>query len=88
MKIVISPRAEKQLRQASKVDQISLAKKIRAIGKSKPVAGEEKLKGFRSVYRVRVGDYRIVYKRTSREIHIILIAHRKNIYKILRRLLG
>lgn len=86
MKVIISPRAEKQLRQLSKVDQISIAKKIRDIGKNKKVSGEEKLKGFRSIYRVRIGDYRIVYKRTSKDIYIILIAHRKNIYKILRRL--
>jgi mRNA interferase RelE/StbE len=88
MKIVIFPRAEKQLRQAPKVDQISVAKKIRDLGARKPTAAEEKLKGFKNIYRVRIGDYRVVYKKTSKELYVILIGHRKDIYKILKRLLG
>lgn len=86
MKVVISPRAEKQLRQASKVDQISIAKKIRTIGASRRVSGEEKPKGFKNIYRVRIGDYRIVYKKTSNELYIILIGHRRDIYRVLKRL--
>lgn len=85
MKITISARAEKQLKQASKVGQISIAKKIRELGASKRVAKEEKLQGFQHIYRVRIGNYRIVYKKTSKELYIILIGHRKDIYRLLRR---
>lgn len=85
MRIVISPRAEKDLKRLSKIDQIAAARKIRQLGKSQ-IAQEEKLKGFPNIYRVRIGDFRIVFRRTSEEIYIILIGHRKDIYNLLKRL--
>lgn len=84
MKIVISPRAEKDLKRLSKIDQIATARKIRQLGRL--LAQEEKLKGFPNIFRVRVGDFRIVFKKTPYEIYIILIGHRKDIYNLLKRL--
>ncbi len=85
MKIIISPRAEKDFKKLSKINQIAVTKKIRQLKESQ-ISQEEKLKGFRNIFRVRVGDFRIVFKRTSQEIYIILIGHRKNVYDLLRRL--
>jgi mRNA interferase RelE/StbE len=87
MKIIISPRAEKQLRKIPKTDQIALARKIRLI-KLTPVTQEEKLRGFKNIYRVRIGNYRIVYKKTANLLYIVLISHRKDIYQLVKRLLG
>ncbi|MBI4999375.1 type II toxin-antitoxin system RelE/ParE family toxin [Candidatus Gottesmanbacteria bacterium] len=84
MKVVISPKAEKEFRRLSKIDQIATARKIRQLGG--PLAQEEKLKGFSNIFRVRVGDFRIVFKKTPDEIYIILISHRKDIYNLLKRL--
>lgn len=85
MKIILSPRAEKELKKFSKVDQIIITKKIRSF-KENLNSQEEKLSGFSNIYRVRLGNFRIVYKKTSQEIYIILIGHRKDIYDLLRRL--
>ncbi len=42
-----------------------------------------KLSGFNDFYRYRVGDYRIGIERIDDErIRLIVIAHRKDIYKI------
>lgn len=87
MRVILSPRAERQLKKLSKVNQIIIAKKIRELG-SKKTPGEEKLKDYQNVFRVRIGDLRIVYKRTKREIYIVLIGHRRDIYRALRRLLS
>lgn len=87
MKITILPRAEKELRKLPKFDQIAVAAKIRTLPNSS-VMGEEKLAGYPHIYRVRVGNYRIVYKKTSEVIAIVLIRHRRDVYRLLKELLG
>ena len=87
MKIIISPRAEKQLKKASKVNQIAIANKIRSIRDEKKSQGI-KLRGFPNVYRVRIGDYRIVYKKTKKLVYIVLIGHRRDVYRLVKQLLG
>jgi mRNA interferase RelE/StbE len=87
MKIILSPRAEKELRKLSKLNQIAVAKKIRLAGNGLLSKEEEKLRGYKKIYRIRVGDNRIVYRRFEDEMYIILIGHRKDVYKIAGRLL-
>lgn len=86
MKITILPGAEKELRKLPKFDQIAIAQKVRSLP-NPSVAGEEKLAGYAHVYRVRVGNYRIVYKKTRDTLIIVLIRHRKDIYRMLQKLL-
>ena len=87
MKITLSPLAEKQLRKISKIDQIAVAEKLRSIRKSSPPAVSEKLRGYRNIFRIRVGDYRIVYRVFPNRYYIILIHHRRDVYKLLSQLL-
>lgn len=86
MNMMISDRAEKALRRLPKFDQIAAAEKIRSLARL-PIPNEEKLSGFSHIYRVRVGDYRIVYRRTTDEIYIILIGHRRDVYRMVSELL-
>lgn len=85
MKLVISPRAEKELEKLSKIDQIAVARKVRSLALP-PILNEEKLSGYKNIFRVRVGNFRIVYRKNPQEIYIILISHRKEIYKLLKQL--
>lgn len=87
MKIILLKNAQKELQKLPKIDQIAVAKKIRSLSSEKVIPKEEKLAGFPQVARVRVGNYRIVYKKTSEIIYIILIRHRKEVYRILNKLL-
>jgi mRNA interferase RelE/StbE len=84
MKILIAKRAEKYLKKIPKIDQIAIVRKIRLL--NSPSSNEEKLKGLKNIYRVRVGDYRIVFRRTKEEIFIVLIGHRKEIYQLVNHL--
>ena len=86
MKIILSAKAEKILRKLPKIDQIAIARKIRLIPQIKNNQQEEKLKGFQNIYRIRIGDYRIVYRKTISEVYIILLGHRKDIYDFLKQL--
>ena len=88
MRIILSPQAEKSLRHLTKIDQIAIAQKIRSLRDSNIQLNEEKLKGYRDVFRIRVGDYRIVYRQQKQIVYIILISHRKDIYRILRQMMS
>lgn len=37
--------------------------------------------GLRGTYKMRVGDFRVVYKREGANIVILAVAHRKDVYK-------
>lgn len=86
MKLTISPRAEKELKKITKINQIAIAKKIRSLIDTS-ILNEEKLSSHTNIFRVRMGDFRIVYKKTKEEIYIILIGHRKEIYRLVNQLL-
>lgn len=81
-KIEINKRASKQL---DKMSDVAVAPILNAIGKlseNPRPQGYKKLKG-RSGYRIRVGDYRIIYEIFD---HILLIdiidlGHRRDIYQ-------
>ncbi|OGV96831.1 hypothetical protein A2W24_03265 [Microgenomates group bacterium RBG_16_45_19] len=81
MRVILTAKAEKQLRRLPKFEQLIIARKIRWLG-SQIFLGEEKLKGTVGAYRVRVGDYRIVYRKTKQVIYVVLIGHRREIYRM------
>ena len=45
--------------------------------------GSKKLKNFAGAYRIRIGDYRVVYsvEKSKLIIEVIRIAHRKEVYR-------
>ena len=85
MKLVISPKAEKQLKKLSKINQIAVGKKIRLLAADQSPK-LEKLSGFKNIFRIRVGSIRIVFKQTKDQIYIILAHRQKDVYKLLKRL--
>ena len=42
------------------------------------------MKGYERLYRLRVGDYRIVYEVTGEDVRIVAVSHRKDIYRQLK----
>ena len=87
MKITLSPLSEKRLKKLPKIDQIAIAQKIRSLKEKKNSLIKEKLQGYKDTYRIKVGNYRIVYKKFPDLFYIILIGHRKDIYEVLQRIL-
>ncbi len=87
MKVILSPRAEKELHKIHKLDQIAVVKKLRSLQQiSATEIQKEKLVGYSDIFRMRVGQYRIVYRQKTDIVHIILIGHRIDIYHLLERL--
>lgn len=88
MKVILLKPAEKELKKLTKFDQIAIISKIERVAEESFQTNEEKLKGYRNIYRVRVGDFRIVYKKEKELVSVILIQHRSEVYKTVRRLFG
>ena len=81
--IKILPTAQKELASLPKPIRVRIGKKIDSLQSNPTPQGVKLLKGKRrEAYRVRVGDYRIIYQ-IQREILTILvvkIGHRREVY--------
>ncbi|MES2377363.1 MAG: type II toxin-antitoxin system RelE/ParE family toxin [Bacteroidota bacterium] len=80
-KITISKTAQKQLDKLADNLASRLIENIYALAKEPRPAGCKKLKG-REGYRIRVGDYRIIYQIIDDVlvVNVIALGHRKDIY--------
>jgi len=75
----------KDLKNLDKAEAKRIIDRLEKELKKDPDAGEQ-LKGkFAGLSRLRVGDYRVVYARTKDGVLVLLISHRKDVYKKLER---
>ncbi|MEE4217748.1 MAG: type II toxin-antitoxin system RelE/ParE family toxin [Xanthomonadales bacterium] len=82
-RIRIKQSARKELEAVStKADRRRIIERIQALATNPRPHGCSKLSG-RELYRVRQGQYRILYSIKDQEllIHVIRIAHRKSAYR-------
>ena len=79
----IKKSAEKELRGLPKKNLKQISSRIRALAANPRPVGCEKSSG-RDWYRVRQGDYRIVYVIDDDEllVEIVKIGHRKEVYRV------
>ncbi|MBC8346432.1 MAG: type II toxin-antitoxin system RelE/ParE family toxin [Candidatus Marinimicrobia bacterium] len=82
-RILFKPSAFKQGKKLPKKIQSKIREAIDKLKTEPRKIGCKKLRGTNNLYRVRVGDYRIVYEiEDDRLIILVLkIAHRKDIYR-------
>lgn len=86
MKTIFSPLAEKQFKKLSRFIQVLITKKVRQIQVDSIVTNSKRLTGYKDIFRIRVGDYRMIYRNYPDKIYFILIGHRREIYKLLERI--
>lgn len=82
-KIEITASAEKSLKKIPKRDIEKVVEAIQVLAISPFPSGCRKLKGEEDVYRVRQGNYRIIYEVIDYKLIVLVlkIGHRKDIYK-------
>jgi len=80
--ISVKKSAEKELRTVPKSDLARIVHRIQALPVNPRPHGSEKLSGEEG-YRIRQGDWRIIYRidDTAKTIEIIKIGHRREIYR-------
>jgi mRNA interferase RelE/StbE len=83
-RILIKTSAGKELeRLGNKADRARIVERIRRLAEDPRPPGSEKLAGFHDRFRVRQGDYRIVYlvDDRRREITVFKVGDRKDVYR-------
>lgn len=81
-RVFIKRSAERELRDLPGRDRLHLARRIHDLSQRPRPNGREKLSG-QDAYRIRRGDYRIVYTvdDEQRLIQIYRIGHRREVYR-------
>jgi mRNA interferase RelE/StbE len=79
--VVIEKQAQKQLAKISPPDYTKIVAALKELAANPRPYGYKKLKG-RPGYRIRVGDYRIIYqvKDNVLTVFILIIGHRRDVY--------
>ncbi|HKA32067.1 MAG TPA: type II toxin-antitoxin system RelE/ParE family toxin [Candidatus Binatia bacterium] len=86
-RIEFAPKAARQFRALDKGLQRRLARRIDALAGNPRPQGVKKLAGEDDLYRLRVGDYRILYQIQKHRLIVLVVGvgHRSEIYRELRR---
>ena len=82
-RIEVKPQAEKALSGIPNPHRRRIAKAIDGLARTPRPTGCTKLAGAEDAYRIRVGDYRIVYAIVDKAliVYIVRVAHRKDVYR-------
>ena len=81
--LIILPRAEKELKKLPRKEFQKIDEVILQLANNPRPNGYKKLKGLFETYRVKSGDYRILYRIEDQQliIEVIRVANRKDAYR-------
>jgi mRNA interferase RelE/StbE len=81
-RILIKPSAVKELEALPRKDRPRVVSRIQGLARTPRPAGCEKLSGL-DRYRVRQGDYRIIYSIEDVELVVLVVrvGHRRDVYR-------
>ena len=82
-KVVYKPSSDKALRKLPVPVQVRIAAATDGLVANPRPLGCVKLKGEEDLWRIRVGDYRVVYTIEDNELIVLVVrvAHRKDVYQ-------
>ena len=81
--VLFTPRAERELESLPEAARRRIAKKIDALAEEPRPSGIKKLRGHDNSYRLRAGDYRVLYTIEDRVVTVVVVrvGHRRDIYE-------
>ncbi len=81
--IEIQTKAKRQLKSFEKQTQERIAKAVNQLAKNPRPNNSKALKGFHEIFRIRVGDYRVIYEIRESELIILVVEidHRREVYR-------
>ena len=81
-RVVITPHARRQLLKMSSDVLRRLEEAITGLGDEPRPQGARRLQGVEDLYRIRVGDYRVIYQIRDKAVVVLVvkIGHRREVY--------
>jgi len=81
--LAIKPSARKELDALDNASFRRIEEKITLLAKEPRPAGCRKLKGHKDIWRIRLGDYRVLYTIDDTEgvVRVSRVAHRREVYE-------
>lgn len=82
-RIELTPRAEREFKSLDGSVRGRIKQRIDSLAKNPYPSGIKKIEGEEELYRLRVGDYRILYqvKEKTLLVLIVRIGHRREVYR-------
>ena len=83
-RLEFAPRVHRQLHRLPRDIQVRLAAAMEALAANPRPHGVKKLSGEENLYRIRAGDYRIIYQIRDKELIVLIVkvAHRREVYRV------
>ena len=82
-RIEFTPQGARDLRKLTRRDQRRVARRIDALALNPLPSGVQKLKGGHDIWRLRVGDFRVLYTIAQEvvTVTVIRVRHRREVYR-------
>jgi mRNA interferase RelE/StbE len=82
-RIQIAPSALRQLRKLPQSTQDRIVRRVEGLAGDPRPRGSVKLQGEEDLYRIRVGDYRVIYQVRDEELIVLVVrvGHRREVYR-------
>lgn len=81
--VIIQPAAQRQIRKLPRQEQVPIAQAILGLADNPRPDGVKKLQGSKDLYRIRVGNYRIIYQILDNILTVTVtkVGHRRDVYQ-------
>jgi mRNA interferase RelE/StbE len=81
--VLLERRAERDIQRLPKEVFDRIIPHLKALSENPKPSGCRKISGSRSDWRIRIGDYRVIYEVSEQEqvVKVMRIRHRKSVYR-------
>ncbi|EKE10211.1 MAG: addiction module toxin [uncultured bacterium] len=81
--VILEEPVQRQIRKLDPFVQKRLFRALVKLEKNPRAAGTKKLRGINDLYRLRVGDFRVLYQIEDDKLFVLVVAlgHRRDIYR-------
>ena len=81
--VILKPAARRDIKKLAGPDQVRIIKRLESLSENPRSFGAKKLRGAEDLFRVREGNYRIIYQIQDEMLLVLVVkvGHRREIYR-------